>query len=625
MRMDEVEYEFVVSDGQGGTRAIVFPSRRFLVGAGPECEVRFDGFGLLPTHAEVLLDQRGEPWVGDLTGEGLVWVNSVATARSLIPSGAMVRLGDLELGVRHRTAVQFAKTARARPSLGLLQPGTVIEERYRVVQKLATGGMGEVYQVEHIQLGKAMAIKVMRPELSRAPDFVARFKREAIAASRIGHLNIVDISDFGQTEDGHFYFVMEYLDGETLADILRREAMPVKRAVAVSLQVAQALASAHAQGVVHRDLKPENVMLLQIPRQPDFVKVLDFGAAKVATGPGERGHTAVGMVMGTPQYMPPEQAKGLTIDGRTDIYALGLILYELLTGRPAFTGQTMSVLLVKQMTEPPPPLDPGPVGEVPGELEELIFWMLEKAPEARPQTMDEVVKRLDSLDAKLRAGVVLRPGSRTMTTPSRPRAETNVTGGNEETPVGDTPTSYLPKTTGKTHGPLRRWLTLGMIALGGGGAGVYLWPSPPPLPPAEREAEATEPLPPPPPRPPPIEARPPTTPVQAPVQERERVQERVPAPTVTKRVSSRPSRAEVYLNGTLLGRTPLDVTEEADKEVVLRLVLARHQDATKTVTFRSSDRLVVELKPKPLAAPPRPPSPLPPDDDRVIIDRPRSR
>ena len=286
----------------------------------------------------------------------------------------------------------------------VLTPGSVIDGRYEIIGKLAAGGMGEVYRAQHVELGKQMALKVMLPELSNDPEFVARFKREAIAASRIGQQNIVDISDFGRTQNGRFYFVMEYLDGLTLSSLIHRQgALPAERVLNISAQASRALAAAHAQSIVHRDLKPENIMLLQRPGQPDFVKVLDFGVAKVSTGHGQGGHTAVGMVVGTPQYMSPEQAKAIPVDIRSDIYSMGLIIYELLTGRPTFSAETPSMLMVKHVVEAPPPFEPGPLASVPEELERLVFRMLEKEPSARPQSMEEVIEVLDSLWARLKS------------------------------------------------------------------------------------------------------------------------------------------------------------------------------------------------------------------------------
>ena len=248
-----------------------------------------------------------------------------------------------------------------------LAAGDVSAGRYRIVAPLAAGGMGEVFEAQHLELGKAFALKVMLPGLAANAQFVKRFKIEAIAASRIGHPNIVDISDFDQTEEGRFFVVMELLDGVTLTELVKSEgALAPARAIRLALQVARALAAAHEQEIVHRDLKPDNVIVLDRPGNPELVKVLDFGVARVSTAPAEKlvegpkpktaGETAVGKVVGTPQYMSPEQAKGLVVDARSDIYALGLTLHELLSGAPAFSGNTPHSLMVKQVTEPPPPL-----------------------------------------------------------------------------------------------------------------------------------------------------------------------------------------------------------------------------------------------------------------------------
>jgi eukaryotic-like serine/threonine-protein kinase len=198
---------------------------------------------------------------------------------------------------------------------------------------------------------------------------------------------------------------MEFLEGLTLASLVHRfGALPLDRALNISAQVARALAAAHALSIVHRDLKPENVMLLQRPGQADFVKVIDFGVAKIssAAGGGQGGQTALGVVVGTPQYMSPEQAKGLIVDARTDIYALGLIVYELVSGRPVFIADTPSMLLVKHVTEIPPALQPGPLADVPDELEQLIFSMLEKDPGRRPQLVEDVAQQMEMMLARVR-------------------------------------------------------------------------------------------------------------------------------------------------------------------------------------------------------------------------------
>jgi hypothetical protein len=294
-----------------------------------------------------------------------------------------------QLDISDRTAVTRAPVA--------LQGGTVIAGRYRIEGKIAAGGMGEVYRVEHVELGRTFAMKVMKRELSNDQQFVDRFRREAIASSRIGQQNIVDITDFGRTEDGRFYFVMEYLDGETLAELVRREG-PVspRKVLHLTAQMCAALGAAHRVGVVHRDLKPDNVMVLKRARQASLVKVVDFGIAKVRQQGGGDQHTFIGMVVGTPQYMSPEQAAGLQVDARSDIYSLGLVVYELLAGQPAFKGESASVLMAMHMTEPAPQLPKLPE-PVPGALEDVLFKMLAKRPEDRPQSMEEVLEALESL------------------------------------------------------------------------------------------------------------------------------------------------------------------------------------------------------------------------------------
>ncbi len=633
------ELEFVVSDGSGRTQTRVFPGLRFVIGAGPECQLRFEGAGLSALHAEVMIDHRGQAWVRDLTGRGMVWVNGeLATKQALIPAGTLIRMGGLELVVRQRSAAKPGGNG-SRPQVGVdatlrrptpflaqpppeepdelpapepppeeeegrpddstmrsafLQPGSIIDERYRVVNKLAAGGMGEVYRAEHVELGKPMAIKVMLPELSRDPEFVARFKREAIAASRIGQQNIVDISDFGRTKDGRFYFVMEYLDGLTLASAVHRGgAMGVERVVAVSVQVARALAAAHALGIVHRDLKPENIMVLQRPGQADFVKVLDFGVAKVAAGHGQGGHTAVGMVVGTPQYMSPEQAKAIPVDARSDIYSLGLIVYELITGRPTFSGETPSILMVKHVTEAPPPMDPGPLEAVPGELEELVYQMLEKEPAARPQSMEDVVRRLDTLDAKLKSGVPVRPRAAALATPKSSGVVVRVTGSQKSVvSSGRNPPARLRSQSVETDAvdePVlptssRLPLVLGLVALVLiSGAGAYFLFS------GSKE---------------PVEVMPPqhaeVTPPEEVALPKPTVKVPPPVPKVTSvtlRVKTSPAGAVAYdETNARVGQTPFELTREVDSVLMLKFVLKGYKDHEEKVRFLSDQALSIDLE-----------------------------
>lgn len=235
-----------------------------------------------------------------------------------------------------------------------------------------------------------MAVKVLHRELTAIPDLVARFEREAMAAANIDHPNVAAATDFGKLEDGCLFLVLEYVEGKNLRDEIALGAMPVERALHIARQIAGALGAAHAQGIVHRDLKPENVMLIQKGDNTDWVKVLDFGIAKVpigevATASGEP-ITRAGMVFGTPEYMAPEQALGQTVDGRADLYALGVILFEMLSSVRPFSGASTVGVLGQQLAGSPPRLS-------------------ERAPGIRvPATVEEIVKRLIDKDRDHRLG-----------------------------------------------------------------------------------------------------------------------------------------------------------------------------------------------------------------------------
>jgi serine/threonine protein kinase len=228
---------------------------------------------------------------------------------------------------------------------------------YTITAKLGEGGMGVVYLAEHPVIGRKVALKAIHPELSRNPEVVSRFITEAKSVNQIGNEHIVDIHDFGNTSDGEFYFIMEYLQGESLADKLKRERFfPPSRALQVAAQVADALAASHAHGIIHRDLKPENIFLINRGSNVDFVKVLDFGLAKLTQGEEKATHkTRTGSVMGTPYYMAPEQCEGkASVDHRADLYSLGVILFEMMTGQVPFSGEGYGEIIVKHITVPPP-------------------------------------------------------------------------------------------------------------------------------------------------------------------------------------------------------------------------------------------------------------------------------
>jgi eukaryotic-like serine/threonine-protein kinase len=281
--------------------------------------------------------------------------------------------------------------------------GVVIDGRYRIDGRLAAGGMGEVFRATHVELGRPLALKMMKPELSGDSSFVDRFRREAMTASRLGHPHIVDIIDSGRTAEGQFYFVMEFLEGESLADVIARGPVEPRLALTLVSQMAEALDSAHKAGVIHRDLKPDNVIVLQRGGRP-FVKLVDFGLAKAVSPSADQKQTTIGIIMGTPQYMAPEQAAGLPVDSRADLYALGLVLYELLMGEPPLTGETASLVMAAHISTPAPRLP----DRFPSALRDLVARMLAKHPDVRPASMAEVLNELRAIPASVEA----KPSSR---------------------------------------------------------------------------------------------------------------------------------------------------------------------------------------------------------------------
>ncbi|HEU5072941.1 MAG TPA: protein kinase, partial [Polyangiaceae bacterium] len=274
--------------------------------------------------------------------------------------------------------------------------GTLLADRYRIDQLLGEGGMGQVYRAEHVHMRKAVALKVLHRELTAQPEIVARFEREAVAAARIEHPHVAAATDFGRLADGSFYLVLEFVEGQSLTKLMATEGrLPVRRALTIARQISDALSTAHEVGIIHRDLKPDNVMLVARDQAEDFVKVLDFGIAKVQnedTG-DQPVLTKVGTVFGTPEYMAPEQARGATLDARADLYTLGMILYEMLNGKTAFADPELLVVLTRQMTKEPPPLPP----EVDAETQALVMTLLAKDPDDRIQTAAALCDRIDAL------------------------------------------------------------------------------------------------------------------------------------------------------------------------------------------------------------------------------------
>jgi serine/threonine-protein kinase len=289
---------------------------------------------------------------------------------------------------------------------------------YYLLSILGRGGMGTVYSGEHVYIGKKVAVKVLHRRFARYEEAIQRFLREARAASSINHPNIVDVTDFGPMPDGGVFFVMEYLEGTSLEDMIEKNGpIQLHRALNVANQLALALAAAHDMGIIHRDLKPENIMLVQKPGRRDlirtvtthsdraagakfvieketaydFVKILDFGIAKVLASEENRpGQTLAGAVFGTPEYMSPEAARGQEVDHRADIYSLGVILFDMLVGRPPFEAEAAAEVLAMQISKPPPsPRTTNPNVEITEQAEAVILRAMSKDPGKRHQSMDE--------------------------------------------------------------------------------------------------------------------------------------------------------------------------------------------------------------------------------------------
>jgi eukaryotic-like serine/threonine-protein kinase len=462
--------------------------------------------------------------------------------------------------------------------------GSVVDGRYRIDQRIGEGGMGVVYKAMHTALNKVIALKVLRGEMAKDAEVVQRFMQEAQSATSIGHENIIDISDFGRLKDGTVYFVMEYLNGTALSGLIKRGgSIPVREAVSILKQIASALGAAHTRGIVHRDLKPDNIYLIKRGELEHFAKVLDFGIAKV--GGASNKITRTGMVFGTPHYMSPEQAAGQSVDARTDIYALGVIMYEMFTGRVPFDADTFMAVLTKHMFEKPQPMSNPNAERQLGALEQITMRALEKKPENRYQSMQELIEDLD------RVAGGGRPRALTPATPSpaladalepRSKSEMNL----EDQIVG-------------TGGPGKRlWLGaaaavlllagLGLFfGLRGGDAPAAAAPAPPPAAPL---VTAPPPVPAPPGVPVPPSVPPPATPGAD-----------VTLGAVT--VQSVPSGATLVLDGAIVGTTPAMFPKPKSGSRKLELRLDGYQRETLAITADTQGVLEVALRKRAQAAP----------------------
>ena len=341
-----------------------------------------------------------------------------------------------------------------RPAAAGSNPGLVgqlVGERYQVERRLGEGGMGEVYLARHLLMGRLCALKVMSQSLSRDPDAVSRFNREATNASRISHPNVCAVYDFGLTPDGLVYLAMEYVEGRALSEVLDQEGpLPVQRAATLVVQCAHGLQVAHDLGIVHRDLKPDNIMVTPA-KEREVAKLVDFGIAKaVESGPGQR-VTKTGFVVGTPEYMAPEQLAGDPLDGRSDQYALALVFYRAITGTLPFEGSTVQETLVKRLTDPPRPLAMArPDGRFPAGLQGVMDRALARDPLDRYPT---VTAFSDAVSEIIRGDAVA----------TRPMAEAPA-----HDPVAIPPTRQSPRK--KQPAGVRFAVAAGAVLVAGAGA-----------------------------------------------------------------------------------------------------------------------------------------------------------
>ena len=346
----------------------------------------------------------GAPSSGDqtvtgtrLTGPSLE-AGAAVPGSTPVPDATHLRVVTIAPGTQSIPDVEAGSRDRRDPYVGC-----VIDGRYKVETILGEGGMGVVYRCTHTIIGKKLALKVLRADLARDGEVTERFLNEAKAASAIGNPHIIDISDFGQFPDGSTYFVMEYLTGRALNGIgADGERMSMARVLKVARQLGEGLAAAHASGIVHRDLKPDNIFLIERGGDKEFVKILDFGIAKVSTSEGKL--TRAGAVFGTPHYMSPEQAAGTSVDARGDVYSLGIILYELVSGKLPFDSDNFMGVLTQHMYKAPTLLaEVTPNAELlPPGLEAIVMKCLAKRPEQRYQSMDEFVADIDKVTAGIK-------------------------------------------------------------------------------------------------------------------------------------------------------------------------------------------------------------------------------
>jgi serine/threonine-protein kinase len=457
---------------------------------------------------------------------------------------------------------------------------TVDHGRYEIVKLIGEGGMGRVFQARQVSMNRMVALKLLRAQLATDDHLLARFQQEAHAVSKLRHPNTIIVYDYGKTEDGYLFIAMELLGGRSLASILSAEQrLTPLRALHIIEQVAGAVAEAHQFGIVHRDLKPENIQIDKVANDPDFAKVLDFGIAKMIHGEGETENrktlTMAGAVFGTPHYMSPEQVHGQKVDHRTDIYALGIILYELLTGKPIFEGATPMAVMMAQASKAPPDIrDSHPELDVTDTVAELINDCLVKDADKRLGSANDLLDRIKQARFELNQDITGSVSGRLMIDPAlaAERAARNRPGRTAQAmaetvvPVSEASTAPLGHPIARSGGsglislppddgeevrlPKRNtgvFIGLGVVALAGVGAFFAL-----------RGATPTE------------QPQPPGPASDAPGS--------AAVSKVQHEIESTPARATVMRDGAVIGKTPMRVVLKPGEKALLTLTLPGYQD-----------------------------------------------
>ncbi len=342
--------------------------------------------------------------------------------------------------------------------------GSVIADRYHVIRKLGEGGMGQVYLAEHVRMGRKSAVKVLHPAMVNDTDAISRFNREAANASRISHPNVAAIYDFGETSEGLIYLAMEFVEGEPLTDIIERAgALAPSRAASIVRQTGEALAVAHDFGIVHRDLKPDNIMIARNRDGSDCVKVVDFGIAKAANVEAQK-VTRTGLIVGTPEYMSPEQLAGDPLDGRSDIYSLALVGFTMLTGRLPFPSETAQEAMIMRLTDRPRSLaEMKPEVQWPPELQAVIDRALSRDAGGRYTNAAEFGADFAAAIDRMPHVIATDAGTSIIDAPALPR-----------TVVSPAPTSIAPATSAESSPRLAVRGRRGALLVGGAVAGAVI-------------------------------------------------------------------------------------------------------------------------------------------------------